>query len=328
MKRSVDVLNTLGCCVALACAIYGGSLSTGRGLPDVTREARLAQAVTPEVLSDGTRVVRDATFTPVPLTRYTRIASGTLIADRVLSDLCDPTRIVAFTSHGAANAVYAHRLAGKPHIAARAPVETILALKPDLLSVNNLIDPGYVSRLREHGVRVFDLGHMRGLQTLLAQIRTIGLLIGEEARAEQYAQSLARRMARVAQDRAGAPRPRALYLTVFGDRLYGGAAESSYHDVMVHAGLRDVAAEAGLEGWPELDSERVLALDPEVLVTRRGMGAVLCRHAGLSQLRPCRGEGRLVELEGALLDDPGPTMLEATEALYDALWREEPKLAP
>jgi hypothetical protein len=52
------------------------------------------------------------------------------------------------------------------------------------------------------------------------------------------------------------------------------------------------------------------------------MGAVLCRHAGFDRIRPCRGEGRLVELPWQMLDDPGPTMLDATELLYDALWRE------
>jgi hypothetical protein len=54
------------------------------------------------------------------------------------------------------------------------------------------------------------------------------------------------------------------------------------------------------------------------------MGKILCRHAGLEQLRPCRGRGRIIELDGALVDDPGPSILDATEMLYDALWEREP----
>jgi iron complex transport system substrate-binding protein len=323
MRRRLDLINALAFAAALVLSIWGGATSTGRGLPDV-RKLALEPEMLPETLPDGTRILRDAGGTPVPLIRYQRIASGTLIADRVLSDLCEPDRIVAFTTHGAERSGIAHRLKGKPLIAARAPLEQVLALKPDLLIVNNLVDPGYVAQLREHGVRVFDLGHMHGLETLLPDIRALGWLIGAPERAERYARRLAQRMERVAAGLDG-PRPRAMYVSIYGDRMYGGAARTSYHDILVHAGLRDVAAEAGMQGWPEITGEQILALDPEVLVTQSNMAQVLCRHAGLERARPCRGRGSVVELEAALMDDPGPSILDATESLYDALWRAEPR---
>jgi len=321
VKLGLDMLNASAFAAALGLAIYGGSLGSGRGLPD-TKAPELGAELAPETLPDGTRVLRDANGVAVPLKRYERIASQTLIADRVLSDLCEPTRIVAFTSHGAQESVIAHRLAGKEQLPARAPIERVLALKPDLLLVNNLVDPGYVEHLREHGVRVFDLGHMRGLDTLLPNIRAIGWLIGEPERAELYARHLEDRLDRVAAPRTGKPRPKAMYVSIYGDRMYGGAGRTSYHEVLVHAGLDDVAAEAGLDGWPELTNERILALDPEVIVTQKNMGAVICRHAGLGVLKPCRGAGKFVELPWQLLDDPGPSILDTTELLYDALWRE------
>ncbi len=322
MKRRIDLLNTGGFLAAMLLAIYGGSLSSGRGMPDVQLSPELTLSIKPEKLADGTTVLRDANGVAVPLRHYERIASQTLIADRVLSDLCEPTRVVAFTSHGAKESFIAHRLAGKAQLPSRAPIEKILELKPDLLIVNNLVDPGYVGYLREHGVRVFDLGHMRGLDTLLPNIRAIGYLIGAPERAEQYARHLKQRLERVAAARAGKPKPGAMYVSIYGDRMYGGAARTSYHEILVHAGLRDVAAEAGIEGWPELTNERILALDPEVIVTQANMGAVICRHAGLGGIRPCRGAGKFVELPWQLLEDPGPSMLDTTEMLYDALWRE------
>ena len=322
MKRSLDFLNASGFVAAMALAIAGGSMSTGRGLPDVQRSPELTSAVKPETLPDGTKVLRDANGVAVPLKRYERIASQTLIADRVLSDLCEPTRVVAFTSHGAQESFIAHRLAGKATLPSRAPLEKVLELKPDLLLVNNLVDPGYVGHLREHGVRVFDLGHMRGLDTLLPNIRAIGYLIGAPERAEQYARHFEQRLDRVAAPRAGKPKPGAMYISIYGDRMYGGAGRTSYHEVLVHAGLRDLAAESGLEGWPELTNERILALDPEVIVTQANMGAVICRHAGLGGIKPCRGAGKFVELPWQLLEDPGPSILDTTELLYDALWRE------
>ena len=67
-------------------------------------------------------------------------------------------------------------------------------------------------------------------------------------------------------------------------------------------------------------SSRILALAPDVLVTKVGMGAVLCRHAGLEGLSACQKAGGIVELDGPLIDDPGPSMLEAAEALNAAIW--------
>lgn len=316
-----DLLNGAMLALTITAAALGGGVSSGRGTPMIGRAPELTSSVKAEKGKDGALFLRDATGAAIPLKRYERIASGTLIADRVLSDLCEPDRIVAFTKYGAESSRDAHRYQGKATLAGRAPLESVLALKPDLLIVNNLVDPGYVSRLREHGIPVFDLGHMRGIDTLIPNIQAIGLLIGAEERANAYAATLMRRMRAITAGKQGRPKPSALYLAVYADHLYGGADRTSYHDVLEYAGFIDAAARAGFDGWPELTSERVLALDPEVLLTKNGMGAVLCRHAGLASLRPCTGEGTLIELDGVMLDDPGPIMLDAAEALHDAYWQ-------
>lgn len=314
---SRDLLNALGLALALGLAMLGGGLRAPDANASVRRPPEAAAAPTPERLPDGRLALRDAAGTLVPLAHFTRIASGTLVADRVLADLCEPERIVAFTRHAAATPT-GPRYGDKALLSARDPIERVIALAPDLMVVSDLVDPRYVARLREHGIAVFDVGAMRGLETLLPTIRSLGVLIGASERAERYAEALARRMANVAADRRGVPGPRTLYLAVYGDRLFAAGDHTSYHEVLVHAGLRDAAAERGYSGWPELSPEQVLAIAPEAIVTRTGMGPVLCRHPGLDQLASCRGEGRLVELPGALLDDPGPGLLEATEALHAA----------
>jgi iron complex transport system substrate-binding protein len=314
----LDLLNALGLLLALGVATLGAGLRYHDAEPRALgAPGALANLV--ESLPDGTRALRDARSVLVPLRAYRRIASGTLIADRVLVDLCEPDRIVAFTRY-AEKTPSAHRYAGKPVLGARDDVERVLSLKPELLFVNDLVDQNYVARLREHGVQVFDLGPMRGVVSLLPNIRSIGVLIGAAERAARYENQLQERLRKVALEEAGRPQPRALYLSIYADKLFASGADTSYHDVLGYAGLRAAAALAGLRGWPELSAERVLMLDPDVLVTRTGMGQLLCRHPGLDQLRVCRGSGRLVELEGALLDDPGPALLEAAEALHAAYW--------
>lgn len=316
----LDLVNATAFALALGLATLGSGAFQQPPAP-ARPPTPDAGAATPERMADGTLALRDANGVLVPLVRYGRIASASLVADRVLADLCEPERIVAFTRH-ARDTPSGHRYAGKAVLSARDDVERLLALRPDLVITSDLVAAGYVARLREHGIAVFDLGAQRGLATLLPSIAALGQLIGAPARAAAYATTLARRMRALSARHAGRPQPRALYLGIYGDRLFGAGDHTSYHDVLVHAGLRDAAAEHGLSGWPELSSERLLTLAPDVIVTRTGMSATLCRHPGLDQLAPCRGAGRIVELDGALLDDPGPSVLDATEALHAAFWGE------
>jgi iron complex transport system substrate-binding protein len=312
---ALDAANALAFVSAIALASWGMG-------NEHEPEARRASPTAPTALAvehgpDGSRALRDAQNMLVPLVHYERIVSATLAADRVLADLCEPDRIVAFTRY-AARTGYGQRFAGKPAVDARDGLEHILALKPDLLLVSELFDPSYSARLRERGVAVFDLGPLHGLATLTRQIQQLGLLIEAPERAERYADSLVRRLKAVTGAGQKLKQRRALYLGVYGARLFGAATHTSYHDVLESAGLRDAAGEAGLSGWPELTAERVLAIDPDLVITRTGMAAIVCRHPGLERIAPCTGEGRIIELDGTLLDDPGPGMLEAAEALRAA----------
>ncbi len=320
MSSRLDLANVLALALTLGLAMTGGALGGESAQRGPVQTARPSSEPAVERLPDGSPALRDASGTLVPLRRYQRIASASLIADRVLLDLAEPARVVAHTRYAQALPI-GHRFADRPTLDAHDDPERVLALKPDLLIASDLVAPSFAARLREHGVQVFVLPPAQGLATLLPDIRVIGALLGEPARAARYADALAGRMRKVAANLApNAARPRALYLSSYGGRLFAAARQTSYHDAITHAGLRDAAAERDLTGWPELTGEQVLTLDPDVLITRTGMSAVLCRHPGLAELRSCRDAGRTIELDGALLDDPGPGLLEATEAIHDAFW--------
>jgi ABC-type Fe3+-hydroxamate transport system substrate-binding protein len=115
-------------------------------------------------------------------------------------------------------------------------------------------------------------------------------------------------------------RPVGLYVSIYGDALYGGTDGTSYHDVLTAAGVRD-AASGRYDGWPRYTPEALLALDPELIVTHGGMMHALCSRSGLDQLRACQ-QRRVVEVDGALLGDPGLSMLDAAEDVFDAIHRQ------
>jgi iron complex transport system substrate-binding protein len=304
-------------------ALLSLALSALVALPRSSRaiDARLPTSVLAAartvVHENGRDGLRDASGHFTPLEHYRRIVSTNGVTDSLLLALAEPTRIASFSRFTAEGVPYGFRYAGKPLLVDLANLEEIVALKPDLVLVNSLGTADRIARLRDAGLCVFDLGEMRGMLTLPTNIVSIATLIGRPELGRALAAQFERRMNSLAQSIPDAARPRGMYVAIYGDSIYGGAAGTSYHDVVVAGGLHDVAADR-FHDWPHYTPEIVLTLDPDVIVTHTGMARALCNHAGLTQLRACR-EKRVVEVSGSLLDEPSLAMLDAAEAVFDAV---------
>lgn len=308
-RARIDLANGLGVLVSLLLAGLLAQLAVaGRD-----RAPLFAPGVGARQTSQPATIV-DSSGRAIPIRNYRRIASASMVADPILLELCEPDRIVAFSAH-AGRIHDAHRFAGKPQVDQDIRAESVVALRPDLLIVNNLARIETLQRLRESGITVFDLGDMNGVESLLEDIGTIGRLVGRSESAARLAARFVRRMKSIAPAIPNAERPGAMYVGIHGGLLTGGTRGTSFHDILVHAGFRDVAAEA-YQGWPSLGAEQILAVDPEVIVTHEGSGAVLCRQEGLARLRACARPGGIVELPIDLVLDPGLAMAEAAERLH------------
>jgi ABC-type Fe3+-hydroxamate transport system substrate-binding protein len=275
----------------------------------------------PEV---GATEVVDARGVPVPVAPYQRIVSLSTISDHALLGLIEPERLVAVTEFTSRHPV-AWRFGDRPTVSSSGNLETVLALRPDLVIVTLYADEAYLARLRENGVQVFDLGDMRGIETTRASIRALGALLDVRDRAAALLRSYDRELTAlesVVDDSELAP---GIYLSVYGDTFFGATANTSYADTLRLGGVRDVAAERGFVDWPQYTTEQLLELDPPLIVTLEGMGAVIRNHALLSTLRACGPKGRIVEIDGAFNGDAG---LGIVEAAHQILTRVHPGRFP
>jgi iron complex transport system substrate-binding protein len=271
------------------------------------------------------RELKDHSGNVVRVRDYHRIVSASTVADALLVELCEPDRVIAFTAHSALGASGGYRYAGKPGVDL-GRVESVLALHPDLVLVNAVGDPHQVVRLRDAGVAVFDLGEMRGQTTLVQNIGEVAVLVGHPERGERYARRLVEQMRSIALDIPRPDRKTGMYLSVYAGRPFGGASRTSYHDVLVAAGLVDAAAR--FEGWPQFAAEQVLGIDPQILVTDTGMRQAICEHAGFNGLVACRSLGGIVEVDASVLGDPGPGMVEAAQIIRDRVYGPPPAAPP
>jgi iron complex transport system substrate-binding protein len=237
-----------------------------------------------------------------------RIVSGSTRADQVLwrliEDGFEPSRVVAVTG--------VSQRSGPPFDRFRAverlsDLEVILGFRPDLVFANGVGDGRAIARLEAEGVPVLNLGPLGGLESFLDDVVEIGAAVGAAPAGQQLARSFAQAMRSVAADVAAPTRPGGLVLIPYDGVLFGGAAGSSYHDVLIHGGLRDLATEAGFTGWPRLPPERVIALDPSWILTQTPN--TVCEGLLGANLSACPDQ--VIALPPEVLGDPGLGMLEA-----------------
>lgn len=301
-------------------AINGGLLAVA-----LLTAAALTGAVSQRTLLDGPsdarRTVADAGGERIPVRDYVRIVSTSTIADQVLVEIIDPDRVLAVSGHTLRTQGF-RTYKDKIGVERARDIETIIELRPDIVFINNFIDRRQVERLKDAGLNVFDLGEMRGLQTLLPNIRQLAGVLDVPELGEKLIQDLVRQLRAVSADIPDADKRLGLYVGIHGSQLYGGTTGTSFHDVLVAGGLRDVAAAAGFQGWPAYTNEQLLSLDPPWIITNPGTERSLCRHPGFQSLSACR-EGRVRSIETDLLTDPGLGILRAAEAVHAVVYGED-----
>lgn len=308
--RRVSMLNAAWLCAAVLTSTWLTWAFSVR-VPNDSEMADEAETLPMEAV--------DADGQVVPTRAYSRVASASTIADQVLIEIVEPSRIIAVSRHSLNGPVDPWRYDGKTGIGRAEDLEMIIQLQPDMVFLNGFVDIRTVQRMKEAGLRVFNLGEMRGLDTLIPNIKQVAAVMGVPERGETLVAEFERRLAAVASDIPEDERVRALYAGIHGDRLYGGTAGTSFHDVLVAAGLVDVAAEAGFRDWPAYTNEQILTLDPPWIITNDKSEEAFCRHPGFHALSACRND-RVRGIPTDLLTDPGLGMLRAAESVHAAVY--------
>ncbi|MED5371305.1 MAG: ABC transporter substrate-binding protein [Myxococcota bacterium] len=261
----------------------------------------------------------------VPVADYQRIVSLHMVADHLLLELVEPSRLVAITEANVAGNSEGWRFSAQIPIGQNNRLEAILRAQPDLVIVSNFVDAALLARLEEEGIPTFDLGGMYGLESTREDIRLLSQLVGAPARGDALLRSLD--LQERALELAVPPDQRidGIYLSVIGDAWYGGTQGTSYGDMLRLSGIHDVAADAGHQMWPRYSAEDLLALDPPLILAPSGSTPTICRHSILEQLRACHEGGRIVELPPSYPNDPGLGVLKTAQELQPRVHPRSPQ---
>lgn len=202
-------------------------------------------------------------------------------------------------------------------------VEAVVGLRPDLvvwLTDGSALAP--VQRIAALGIPVLAVPII-GVEDVIAGTRLIARALGDPAAGDRLAARISGAIDR-ARARA-APLPRRRVLLLVGRAPLVVAGPGSYPDQLL-AIVGGANVVRGTTAWPVFPLERAAALDPDVVVD-----AAVREHgtgdAGLDAIPAVRrGALRRLVTDDALR--PGPAMIDALDALFEAVHPEAPPPPP
>lgn len=190
--------------------------------------------------------------------------------------------------------------------------EAIFALRPTLvIGARGPAGPRLDERLREHGVKTF-FPETESVEQIEAMIVALGRETGRETEASKVAARTQARIEAIAKAVSAQVRPRVLLLFDVEPIVVAGP-KSFPDDLLARAGGINVVTEGG--AYPVLSLERVLALDPDVVLDTTPAGGhsasrVRKDSPGWSKLRAVR-EGRVLTVSDESALRPGPRIADA-----------------
>ena len=202
-------------------------------------------------------------------------------------------------------------------------LERVVALKPDLVVMQEDAQKRDVERLKNHGLPVLAI-NPKNVEGVLDALLAIGRATGKEAAAQALTAELRRRLERARPKIFGLElllrkHPRALVI-VGVDPLVVAGAGSFINDILKQAGVENLAAGVGGE-YPQYSLEKMIEENPPYLIVPAG----LVNPARLQADRRWQNveavkNGKILFLDQDIISRPGPRVVDAVEAIANFVY--------
>ena len=204
--------------------------------------------------------------------------------------------------------------------------ETFLDLEADLVVSHAWQNAETTALLERHGIPVLELELPESWEDVLAALLVCGRALGVEDRARERVLSLRTRASLLEGASPELAGLRALSYSNLGSGGWVAGSRTTADILFSLVGVRNAAAEDGIEGHASIDVERFLGLDPDVIVVgtladgdgQSPTAAYLHGESSLAGLRALR-ENKIVVLPPRLFTSSSTELLAAAELLRERL---------
>ncbi|GEM_PF-1330377 len=194
-------------------------------------------------------------------------------------------------------------------------LETVIALEPDVVLAASIAEEDVVEGLREAGIDVYVFETETTLEDVVHHVELTGQLAGSCEGAAVATDWMDERLGIVEDAVAEEDHPLTLY--AMDDQGFTAGTGTFQHDVLTTAGVTNLGAEAGIEGWAIVDDEDVIDADPEWIVYGEFWGEPPVSEA-VGETTAMQ-ESQHVGIDSSDVSQPAPKVVYAVEEIFAAI---------
>jgi iron complex transport system substrate-binding protein len=213
-------------------------------------------------------VVKDANGTEVTIEKEpVNIVSLTLGSDEMLLGLIDKSRIKAVTEYSIDTGI-----SNVADVAKDVPnkilsdAEKVISLQPDLVFVDTWADPNFVKQLRDAKIAVYVFKTPSNIDEQKAAVQELAHVVGADAKGKEIVAWMDEKLAAVEDKLKNLKPEEKLSVMDYSESGSSSGKGTNFDDIVTHAGLINVVTKAGMEGWPTLSKENIVAMNPDIIL--------------------------------------------------------------
>lgn len=196
--------------------------------------------------------------------------------------------------------------------------EEVIDRDPDVvLAASHLANDDVVDQLRDAGLTVYVFPIEESLDDVAENVRTTGELVGECEGAAESVEWMNERLEIIEEATADEEHPLAYYAMV-GSYTPGEA--TFQHELLTTAGVENLGAEVGLEGWQEISEEDVIEEDPEWIIYEDSAEEPPVSESVMGTT--AYQNEQFVEVNAQFINQPGPLVVLAIEEIVQEVHAE------
>ncbi|MFC6992553.1 PGF-CTERM-anchored ABC transporter substrate-binding protein [Haladaptatus sp. GCM10025707] len=255
----------------------------------------------------------DATGTEVRLTEEpTRVVTLSPSAAQTMWEIGEREKVVGLTKY-ASNLEGAETRTNVSSGERIVNIELVVGLEPDLVLAPNATSKDTIRALRAANVTVYHIHRAETIEDIEEKVTTVGRLVGSCDGAGNTVASMRQNLSVVDTAVEGEDRPTVLY-SFYG---YTAGSDTFIDTIIERAGGRNVAAEAGIEGYQAVNPEFIVGANPDWIIRNTDTPAVPKTDAYNETTAVKSGNVVVIQLE--YLNRPAPRTVRAVSKLAATL---------
>lgn len=202
-------------------------------------------------------------------------------------------------------------------------VEKVISLEPDVVLADESVDEAALDQIREADVQVLVVKTAENFDEVYDAIHLIAEVTNTTEEANEIESEMKEKLASLEEKVAEIEEPKSVYVEISpSPETYTAGKNTFINTILEKINAENSAGD--LEGWPEVNEEAVLEMNPDIIITTYGnyvddpVKEITDRKAW-SDITAVKEE-EIYDVNEDLVSRPGPRLVEGAEELAKAIY--------